>query len=71
MRAEDHGAFREEQTIVTVEVIDLGREPAGPAGILVGRPTRRRDHFEALGLLLGMLGVLLIVALVFGVAPPG
>lgn len=49
---------------------ELGRELAGGSGILVGRRASRRDRFEALCLLLGILGVLLVVAMTVGAAPP-
>jgi hypothetical protein len=49
---------------------ELGREVAGGPGILVGRRTSRRDRFEALGLLLGILGILIVVAMTVGAAPP-
>jgi hypothetical protein len=56
--------------VTTVEAPEPAGELAGGAGILVGRRARRRDRFEALGLLLGILGVLLVVAATVGVAPP-
>ena len=37
--------------------------------IPVGRRVRRRDELEALGLLLGILGTLLVLAVTIGVAP--
>jgi len=49
---------------------ELGREVAGGPGILVGRRASRRDRFEALCLLLGILCVLLVVAMTVGAAPP-
>jgi len=49
---------------------ELGGEQAGGSGILVGRRASRRDTFEALGLLLGILGVLLVVAMTAGAPPP-
>lgn len=49
---------------------ELGRELAGGPGIVVGRRTSRRDRFEALSLLLGILGVLLVVAMTAGAASP-
>jgi len=56
--------------MATVRAREPARELAGGAGILVGRRARRRDRFEALGLLLGILGVLLFVAVTVGAAPP-
>jgi hypothetical protein len=56
--------------MTTIEAPGLSRERAGGAGILPGRGARRRDRFEALGLLLGILGVLLVVAVTVGAAPP-
>jgi len=49
---------------------ELGTGLAGGSGVLVGRRASRRDRFEALGLLLGILGVLLVVAMTVGAAPP-
>lgn len=37
--------------------------------IPVGRRVRRRDELEALGLLLGILGTLLVLAVTVGAAP--
>lgn len=50
---------------------DPGREllPGG-SGIVDERPANRRDQLEALGLLLGILAVLLVVAMTVGVPPP-
>jgi len=45
-------------------------EVAAVPGIVVGRRASRRDRLEALGLLLGILGVLLIVAATVGRTPP-
>jgi hypothetical protein len=49
---------------------ELGGEPAGGSGILVGRRTSRRDRFEVVCLLLGILGVLVVVVMTVGAAPP-
>jgi hypothetical protein len=49
---------------------ERGREQVGGSDMLVGRPASRRDRYEALGLLLGILGILLIVAVTAGGAPP-
>jgi hypothetical protein len=56
--------------MTTIEAPELGRELGGGTGTLVGRGARRRDRFEALGLLLGILGILLVVAVTVGAAPP-
>jgi hypothetical protein len=42
----------------------------GGSGIVVGHRASRRDGLGALGLLLGILGVLLVVAMTVGAAPP-
>ena len=49
---------------------ELRLDVARGSGILVGRRASRRDKFEALGLLLGILGVLLVVAMTVGAASP-
>lgn len=49
---------------------ETGRPRAGGPGTTVERQALRRGEFEAVGLLLGILGVLLILAVVFGAAPP-
>ena len=56
--------------MVTVGAPEPARGLAGGAGILVARRARQRDRFEALGLLLGILGVLVFVALTVGAVPP-
>ena len=57
-----------------VDMDDPGSERRGELaavpGIVVGRRASRRDRLEALGLLLGILGVLLIVAATVGRTPP-
>lgn len=55
--------------MTTTPAREPGGELGGGAGILVGRRARRRDEFEALGLLLGILGILLVLAVTVGVAP--
>jgi hypothetical protein len=49
---------------------ELGQDPAGGPGTLVARRASRRDRLEALGLLLGILGMLLIVSIAVGSVPP-
>ena len=49
---------------------ELSRDLASGSGILVGRQASRRDRFEALGLLLGIIGILVVVAITVGAAPP-
>jgi hypothetical protein len=49
---------------------ELGLDLTGGSGILVERRASRRDRFEALGLLLGILGILVVVAMTVGAAPP-
>ena len=55
---------------MTVEATLPAREQAGSAAIETGWQTNRRDSFEAVGLLLGILVILLVVTLVIGLAPP-
>jgi len=57
--------------MAAMEVPEPRTAPPGGAGIPVGLRLRRRDTVEALGLLLGILGVLVAIALMLGVAPPG
>lgn len=47
-----------------------GGEQGGVDGDAVVRPPSRRDKIEALGLLLGMLGILLGLALTLGATLP-
>ena len=47
-----------------------GGEPVGIGGIAVVRRSSRRDTVEALGLLLGVLGILLGLALTVGATLP-
>ena len=56
--------------MTTIESPELSRDLASGSGILVGRRASRRDKFEALGLLLGILGILVVVAITVGAAPP-
>ena len=49
---------------------ELGLDLTGGSGILVERRASRRDRFEALGLLLGILGILIVVAMTVGAAAP-
>ena len=53
--------------MTTIEARERGGELAGGTGIPVERPARRRDELEMLGLLLGILLVLLVLALTIGV----
>jgi hypothetical protein len=46
-----------------------GTESAEAVGVLAGRRVGRRDRFEAVGLLLGILGVLVVVAVTVGAGP--
>ena len=46
-----------------------GRESADGVGLLAARRVGRRDRFEAAGLLLGILGVLVVVAVTVGAGP--
>jgi hypothetical protein len=43
---------------------------ANEASNLVGRLARRRDEIEAVGLLLGILGILLVLVLTIGTTTP-
>ena len=56
---------------MTVEATLPGRDQADGAAIETGRQTNRRDSFEAIGLLLGILVILFLVTLAVGVTPPG
>jgi hypothetical protein len=56
--------------VKTSEAPELNGERAGGVRIPVERRARRRDRFEAVGLLLGILGVLLVVAVTVGPAAP-
>ncbi len=56
---------------MTVEATLPGRDQADSAVIGTGRQTNRRDSLEAIGLLLGILVILLLVTLAFGVTPLG
>ncbi len=53
--------------MTSVEARELDRDLSGRAGIPVARRTSRREEFELLGLLLGILLVLLVLALTIGV----
>ncbi len=56
--------------MTTFAVSQHSGEPGGTAGdAVIGRPSRR-DTIEALGLLLGMLGILLVLALTVGATLP-
>jgi hypothetical protein len=45
------------------------REAADGVGPLAGRRVGRRDRFEAVGLLVGILGILVVVAVTVGAGP--
>jgi hypothetical protein len=53
--------------MMSIEARELVGDVAGSAGTQVGPRTRRREEFELLGLLLGILLVLLVLALTIGV----
>jgi hypothetical protein len=55
--------------MTSLAALDRDGELAGRAAIPVRRASRR-DEFEGLGLLFGILAVLLILAVTAGVAPP-
>jgi hypothetical protein len=57
--------------MTAIEVPESGGALHGGAGITVGLRLRRRDTVEALGLLLGIFGVLLAIAVTLGAPPPG
>ena len=52
-----------------IEARRPGPAPAGDAGVPVSQRTGRRDTFEAVGLVVGILGVLLVVVTI-GAGPP-
>ena len=58
-----------ELTGPTIEVRERGGDVVGSAVVPLARRVRRRDDFEALGLLLAVLVVLLVLAVTFGTAP--
>ncbi len=55
--------------MTVIDAPPLRRDSADRVGELAGRPVGRRDRFEAVGLLLGILGVLVVVALTVGAGP--
>lgn len=55
--------------MTTIERSALGDERAGDAGLPAGRRAGRRDSYEAVGLLLGILGVLIAVVVTVGAGP--
>jgi hypothetical protein len=57
--------------MVTVDGRERGGGPRGRAGTLLGRGTSRLDEIEALGLLLGILGILILVAAIIGTVSIG
>jgi hypothetical protein len=56
--------------MTTVADARRGGEQGGIEGDAVVQPPSRRDKIEALGLLLGMLGILLYLALTVGATLP-
>ena len=58
-----------ELTGPTIEVRERGGDVVGSAVALVARRVRRRDEFEAIGLLLAVLVVLLVLTVTLGAAP--
>jgi len=58
-----------ELTGTTIEVRERGGDVVGSAVVPVARRVRGRDEFEVLGLLLGILLVLLVLAVTLGAAP--
>jgi hypothetical protein len=62
-------ALREHVRVTTIEIPEHGRELAGDAGARLEPRARRRDEFEMLGLLLGILGIVFVLALTLGSAP--
>lgn len=56
--------------MTAIQAPETGRPRAGGPGTMVERQVLRRGDYEAVGLLLGILGVLLILAVVIGAAPP-
>lgn len=57
--------------MAVMEVPEPGGALSGGTGIEVRLRLRRRDTVEAIGLLLGILVVLLVIAMTLGVTPPG
>jgi hypothetical protein len=55
--------------MTSVEAREVDGDLSGRAGIPVARRTSRRDEFELLGLLAGILLILLVLALTLGVGP--
>jgi hypothetical protein len=55
----------------TVPWAGLDERPATRSGMPMGRETSRRDSIEAVGLLLGILGILIVVAAMLADVPIG
>lgn len=55
--------------MASIEAGEPGGELADGAGIPIGRRAHRRNEYEMLGLLLGIFGVLLVLAVTLGAAP--
>jgi hypothetical protein len=58
--------IQQEQALPTIEAPRSHGPAVGATESRVGRPGRRRDEFEAVGLLLGIFGVLLILVVTVG-----
>jgi len=54
---------------VSIEASERGGDSADAAGIPIGRRAQRRNEYDALGLLLGVFGVLFVLAVILGAAP--
>jgi len=67
----DGRALEGELRMAVIEVPESGGVPPGGATAAVRLRLRRRDTVEVVGLLLGILAVLLVVAVTLGAAPPG
>jgi hypothetical protein len=63
-------AIRQEPHLTPFEVSERRSELAVGSNVIVTPPARPRDALEAVGLLLGILGVLLVVVVALGAAPP-
>jgi hypothetical protein len=60
---------QEELEMASMEARERVADPAHGAGTQVGGQTSRRYEYEMLGLLLGILGTLLVLAVTVGAAP--
>jgi hypothetical protein len=66
----DEGGFREELTMTATQAHETGTRRDGGPATWIEQLARRRGDIEALGLLFGILGVLLVLAVTVGAAPP-